>query len=214
MHIRIFSCVLLSVLALARLGYSGEGSGAEAKIAAVWDGSTLVAKYKNREFVIGVRKEAVHEFPLVGTRTLAKPVFADTASPMTIQEQESYVVYDRTQKKLMVYNIALCLKGKDKETSEKTDWVGLITAAGKQFQGDIIVLRKYDKKGGSMRAPYYSMGRDYPMALAEDGTCTVLYNYFGEIVLNLKSLEVPAAMLPRIVDDFDKHFSVRDKIDP
>lgn len=214
MRVPVFVCVLLSVFVAARFAQSGEGGANEVKIDAHWNGSLLVAKYKNREFIVGIKKEALSEFPLVGTRTLAQSVFTDAAFPMTIQEQESYVVYDRTQQKTIVYNIALCLKGKDKDTNEKTDWVGAITPAGNQFQGDIIVVRKYDKKGGAMRAPYYSMGRDYPMTITDDGTCKVSYSYFGEVVLKRTSLEVPTSMLSRIVDDFDKHYSVRDNTAP
>jgi hypothetical protein len=194
--------------------YAQESADSEKSPPTSWEGDLLIAKLQNREFIIGTRNDAKKQWPLIGTRSLSSPVYANSAVPMTIQEQQSYVIYDRTNKHFIVYNIALCLKGKDTSISEKTDWVGVISPSGTQYQGDIIVLRKYDKKGASMRAPYYSMGRDYPMKVSEDGTCRVLYSYFGEVVLKRESTEVSPALLSRIVEDYDKHYAVRDNATP
>ena len=159
--------------------------------------------YKNREFVVAVRKDAVVAYPLLGKRTLHEAVFAGETFPMTISAQDSFVIYDLTQKTYLVYNIVTCLKGKDATNSEKTDWVGIIKPSADHWEGDILVLRKYDKKGPLMRIPYYSMGRAFPTFVKEDGTCTVQYNYFGNLVLDLVAREVPEEMLKRMIDEYD-----------
>jgi hypothetical protein len=183
-----------------------EGNAPEAELKAEWVGNYKILKYKGREFIAGVRNGADAEFPLVGTRILSAPVYANAATPMTIQSQDSYVVYDKTKQKLIVYNIAVCLKGKDESNSEKTDWVGAIVARQDQWAGDIIFLRKYDKKGPGIKAPYFSMGRDYPISCKADGTVDIDYDYFGRLKLNLASREVKNEVLKKIIDDFDAKY--------
>lgn len=186
------------------------GAGSESGLKAEWAGNYKIAKYNSREFIVGVREGAEAEFPLIGTRTLTTPVYADSASPMTIQSQDTYVIYDRTKKILMVYNIAVCLKGKDAGNSEKTDWVGRITPTQDHWAGDIIFLRKYDKIGPGMKAPYYSMGRDYPIYYKANGTVDIDYDYFGRLTLKLNSREVKDDVLKKLIDDHDAKYRERE----
>ena len=171
-----------------------------------WKQDTKILQYKQREFVIGVRVASIATHPLIGTRKLHASVYSEDVFPMTLQTRESYVLYDQTQKKYIVYNIATCLKGKDSANSEKTDWVGVLKPSADHWEGDILVLRKYEKKGPLMRVPYYSMGRSFPTYVKEDGSCTVQYTYLGNITLDLVSREIPDELLKRIIDEFDSSF--------
>lgn len=199
------TCIFALALATALSAFSADDAPK-----AQWSGDHKIAKYKDREFITGVRNGAETEFPLVGTRILAASAYANSASPMTIQSQDTYVLYDKTKKKLIVYNIAVCLKGKDESSSEKTDWVGCITQGPNQWAGDIIFLRKYDAKGAALKAPYYSMGRDYPIFIKSDGSCDIDYDYFGRLHLNLVSREVKDEVLKKIIDDFDAKYHERE----
>ena len=171
-----------------------------------WKQDTKILQYKQREFVIGVRVTSIATHPLIGTRKLHASVYSEDVFPMTLQEQESYVLFDQTQKKYIVYNVATCLKGKDATNSEKTDWVGILKPSADHWEGDILVLRKYEKKGPLMRVPYYSMGRSFPTYVKEDGSCTVQYTYLGNITLDLVNREIPEGMLKRIIDEFDTSY--------
>ena len=182
---------------------------AHAAAAATWEGNYKILKYKGREFIVGVREDAIKEFPLIGSRTMAESAFAEAVFSMTIESQDSYVIYDKTRKRFIVFNSAVCLKGKDASISEKTDWVGQIKPGGDHWEGDIVVFRKYDKKGAGMKAPYFSMGRDYPMTVADDGSSVVQYNYFGDIKFKLSTREVKDELLVQIVDSFDKNYHER-----
>ena len=176
------------------------------KLTAQWDGDYKILKYKNREFVVGTKDDASKKMPIVGTRTLAEPKYADAVFPMTLSAQDSYVIFDRTNKKVIVFNIVTCLKGKDAAVSEKTDWVGEAIPASGKYKGDFIMIRKYDPQGPPMKAPYYSMGRDFPVFVHADHSCTVQYNYFGNVKINLASHEVADDVLKKIIDDHDKNY--------
>ena len=84
--------------------------------------------------------------------------------------------------------------------------MGEIQPSGDHYEGDIMMFRKYEKKGAAMKAPYYSMGRTFPIAVDSDGNATVQYNYFGDLKLDLTAREVTDEMIQRIVDDHDKHY--------
>jgi len=183
---------------------------ADVEIKATWSGNFKIATYKDREFITGVRNGADAEYPLVGSRVLSAPAFSNAGVPMTIQSQDTFIIYDKKKMKSIVYNIAYCLKGKDEENSEKTDWVGCINAGGAHWTGDIIFLRKYDQKGTGAKAPYYSMGRDYPIYIKSDGSCDIDYDYFGRLRLNLVSREVKDSVLKKIIDDFDAKYHERE----
>ena len=182
----------------------------EAQTLAKWEGDLKIFQYKGRVFIAGVRGAATTDYPLIGNRKLGQPMYAEEAFPMTIQEQATFVLYEKTAKRFIVYNIATCLKGKDAANSEKSDWVGELRRSGNHWEGDIVVFRKYDKKGPGMRAPYYSMGRSFPFFVQEDGSCIAQYSYFGNLKLALVSREVGDDMLQRIVDDHDKHYHERE----
>ena len=206
---------LRCLLALISILVGGDSFSAESKtsaipadaaVAAKWDGDVKTFQYKGHTFIAGVRGPAIAEYPLIGSRKLDKPSYSAEAFPMTLQDQATFVLYDKTGKKFIVYNIATCLKGKDTENSEKTDWVGELKKSADHWEGDIVVFRKYDKKGPGMRAPYYSMGRSFPFFVQEDGACMAQYNYFGNLKLESVSREVGDELLQRIVDDHDKHY--------
>ena len=171
-----------------------------------WEGDCKVFKHKDREFIVGVHGEAVNAWPLIGSRKMKEAVYAEAVFPMTIESQDSFVIYDKTRKTLIVYNIAVCCRGKDTSNEEKTDWVGEIKPCQEHWTGDILVFRRYDRKGLPIRAPYYAMGRNFPLRVTADGDCVSQYNYFGNVTFVLTSREVSAEMLARIVDDFDKHY--------
>lgn len=191
-------------------GTKAQAASVDAPLASKWDGDLKTLQYKGHTFIVGVRGNAVADYPLIGSRKLNKPSYSAEAFPMTIQEQSTFVLYDKTGKKFIVYNIATCLKGKDTENSEKTDWVGELKKSADHWEADIIVFRKYDKKGPGMRAPYYSMGRSFPFFVQDDGSCIAQYNYFGNLKLELVSREVADEMLQRIIDDHDKHYHERE----
>ena len=73
-----------------------------------------------------------------------------------------------------------------------------------------MYLRHYDKKGAGMKAPYYSMGRDYPIFVKPNGDCDIDYDYFGRLHLKFVSHEVKDEMLPKIIEDFDTKYHERD----
>ncbi|HLX60401.1 MAG TPA: hypothetical protein VKX17_03875 [Planctomycetota bacterium] len=180
-------------------------AGAE-KLTAQWDGDYKILKYKEREFIVGTKGDASSKIPMVGTRTLAEPKYADAVFPMTLSAQESYVIFDKTKKKVIVLNVVTCLKGRDTANSEKTDWVGEAIPASGKYNGDFLMIRKYDQQGPKMKAPYYSMGRDFPVFLHADHSCTVQYNYFGNVKIKLTAHEVADELLKKIVDDHDKYY--------
>ena len=182
-------------------------------IKAEWKGDLKVVSYHGREYIVGTRNDAAKEYPLVGRRTLHATVYSADTYPMTLQSQETFVIVDTSRKATLVYNIVTCLKGKDAENSEKTDWVGEIESAGEHYRGDIMLFRKYDKKGPAMKAPYYSMGRDFPIGLNGEGGVTVQYNYLGDVNLDLAAREVSDEMVQRIVDDHDKHYKKQESKD-
>jgi hypothetical protein len=175
-------------------------------LTAQWEGDYKILKYKNREFVVGTKDDASKKIPMVGTRTLAASKFADAIFPMTLSAQESYVIYDRTQKKTIVFNVVTCLKGQDAANSEKTDWVGEANPASGKYDGNLSMIRKYDRQGPPLKAPYAAMGHDFPIYIHADHSCTVQYEYFGGVKLTLTQHEVPDALLKKIVDDHDSHF--------
>ena len=187
----------------------GKESAPEAdgeKLTANWDGDYKILKYKEREFIVGTKEEASKKMPIVGTRTLAEPKYADSVFPMTLAAQESYVIFDKTKKKVIVFNVVTCLKDKDAGNSEKTNWVGEAIPASDKYKGDLLMIRKYDKQGPGMKAPYYSMGRDFPIYLHANHSCTVQYNYFGNVKINLTAHEVADELLKKIIDDHDKNY--------
>ena len=202
--------------ALSCLGVFAEESAPKASTATIkaeWKGDLKIVSYRGREFVVGARNDAVKDYPLVGRRTLHASVYSADTYPMTLQAQETCVIADKSRKALLVYNIVTCLKGKDAENSEKTDWVGEITPAGETYSGDIMLFRKYDKKGPAMKAPYYSMGRNFPIGLNSEGGVTVQYNYLGDVKLDLAEREVSDEMVQRIVDDHDKNYKKQESKD-
>ncbi len=182
-------------------------------IKAEWKDDLKIVSYRGREYIVGARNDKAREFPLVGRRTLHATVYSADTYPMTLQAQETFVIFDKSRQVTLVYNIVTCLKGKDTENSEKTDWVGEIQPAGEHYQGDIMLFRKYDKKGPAMKAPYYSMGRDFPIGLNGEGGVTVQYNYLGDVNLDLAAREVSDEMVQRIVDDHDKHYKKQESKD-
>ena len=182
-------------------------------IKAEWKGDLKVVSYRGREFIVGTRNDKAGEFPLVGTRTLHATVYSADTYPMTLQAQETFVIVDKSRGATLVYNIVTCLKGKDAGNSEKTDWVGEILRSGEHYSGDIMLFRKYDKKGPAMKAPYYTMGRDFPIGLNNEGGVTVQYNYLGDVNLDLSAREVSDEMVQRIVDDHDKHYKKQESKD-
>jgi len=194
--------VLLSVIGIFSDARSAENAPAPSE----WRGDTRVLRYKDRDYIIGVRKESADEFPLVGTRKLHESSYADQVYPMTIQEQDTFVIYDPKRKVSLILNVATCLKGKDTATSEKTDWIGEVAPSGDHWEGDILFIRKYDKKGDAMRAPYFSMGRTYPISAGKDGQVTVQYDFFGTLKLDLLEREVSDETALRIIDEHAKHY--------
>lgn len=178
----------------------------EALQPAQWEGDYKILRYKSREFVVGVRGAAANALPIIGTRTLAESKFADSVFPMTLAAQEGYVIFDRTRKKIIVFNVVTCLKGKDATNSEKSDWVGEATPASGKYKGDMLMFNKHDLQGPKMKVPYYSMGRDFPIILHPDHACTVQFNYFGNVKLNLGGQEVADEMAQKIVDEHDKNY--------
>ena len=207
----LYLAILWLVLGVTPLHVFGaqEGPGAMASQKAEWSGDEKIFKYQGREFIVGVRNAAEKAYPLIGSRVLKEPVFADGAVPLTIQAQDCYIIYDKSKKQTIVFNIAECLKGRDATNSEKTDWAGRIIPFADHWTGDIMMLRKYDKKGPVMKAPYYSMGRDFPMTVNTDGSCVIEYNFFGKLTMNLAAREVKDELLAKIVDDFDKNYKER-----
>jgi len=202
---------VLAFLLTASLQFGGTLLCAEASS---WVGNEKILKLRGKEYVIGVRAEAAKGMELIGERELEKAVYAENVFPMTIAAQSSYVIYNKTDKKFYVLNIALCFKGKDKDNSEKTDWAGEIRPSGDAYEGDIVEFRKYDKTGPGMRAPYYSMGRSFPTTLDKDGTCTVAYNYFGKLVLKLKQPEVSDDLAVRVIEAHDANYRPKDDDQP
>jgi hypothetical protein len=178
----------------------------EELLTAQWNGDYKILIYKNREFIVGTKDEGSTKIPMVGTRTLAESKFAESIFPMTLSAQDSYVIYDKTAKKTIVFNVVTCLKGRDAANSEKTDWVGEANPASGKYDGYFTMIRKYGLQGPPLKAPYSAMGHDFPIYIHADHSCTVLYDYFGGIKLNLTAHEVPDAMLKKIVDDHDKKF--------
>lgn len=192
---------------LSLVGIFSEAGSAESTPApSEWRGDTRVLRYKERDYIIGVRNASTDEFPLVGARKLHESSYADQVYPMTIQEQDTFVIYDPKRKVSLILNVATCLKGKDTATSEKTDWIGEVTPSGEHWEGDILFIRKYDPKGEAMRAPYFSMGRAYPISVGKDGQVTVQYDYFGNLKLDLVGLEVSDETARRIIDEHAKHY--------
>jgi hypothetical protein len=52
------------------------------------------------------------------------------------------------------------------------------------------------------------------MTLANDGTCVVAYNYFGNLTLKLKKTEVSDEMAVRMVEEHDKHYHPKEEEKP
>lgn len=200
--------ILLFLMLMAAGAVAADVPLSETKMGnkSTWNGDYKTLTYKNHTFICGVRGSAIKEYPLIGTRKLSESTYAEDAFPMTLLEQDTFVIFDQTAKHFIVYNVATCLKGKDAANSEKTDWVGELKPSADHWEGDIVVFRKYDKKGPGMRAPYYSMGRSFPFFIRDDGSCVAQYNYFGNLTLKLASREVSDDMLQRIIDDHDKHY--------
>ena len=83
-----------------------ESGGDTPKIIASWNGDYKSVKYKGREFIVGVRGDAAKEYPLVGSRAMTESAYAESVFPMTIESQDSHVIYDKTQKRFIVFNVA------------------------------------------------------------------------------------------------------------
>ena len=179
-------------------------SGASEPAGAVWKNDCKIFRYKGREFIVGTRGDALSKWFFVGTRAMAGSVYADAVFPMTIESQDSFVIYDKTKAVFIVSNVAVCCKGKDTANDEKTDWVGELKQSGEKWAADIMVVRKHDRRGKIIRVPYYSMGRDFPIEFSKEGACVSQYNYFGNIKFKLVAHEVPDGLLRHIVDDHDK----------
>ncbi|MCK6475006.1 MAG: protein kinase [Planctomycetes bacterium] len=175
---------------------------AKAQGRSFWQDDEKLLEYNGRTLVVGVRGAAAGTLPFVG-------VLQSTNTPVIfwvrIANQEHWMVFDKTEKKYLLFEASRNENTGNAAKQEKTEWVGEGKADGKRLEITKKMYRQFDKQNGGSGSLYQSRV-SHTTTRRDDGQIKVNIPFVPTLDMRQTAREVPDEMAKKLVDAYAEKF--------